>query len=366
MNRYIVEEADLAYNLQKIKESTSLEIIGVVKGNGYGMGLEYLARFLTEHGVRMVAVTELADAQRLRDQYMDQPILLLRSTPLPEEAEKILRLDCTATIGSLKSAWVLNEVAASHQIRVKAHIKIDTGLTRFGFVSSEVSEAARELKKLEWIDFEGIYTHFSNAYAKDGLTRRQYEMFRQAVAEFEKEGFSFSMVHCANTPAFFNEGSHIEEGMTAVRIGSGWTGRVITWQPHGLKKVGVIASDVLEVREISKGTKVGYSGVFTASKPMKVAIIPIGHYDGFGIEGKDDMTDLKTLVETMISKLRRYLRHERMSVEIGGHTYPVVGYVGLTSIAVDVTSSDVKPGDTAYADVSPLFVNPIMQREYRR
>ena len=78
------------------------------------------------------------------------------------------------------------------------------------------------------------------------------------------------------------------------------------------------------------------------------------------------MTDLKTLVETMISKLRRYLRHERMSVEIGGHTYPVVGYVGLTSIAVDVTSSDVKPGDTAYADVSPLFVNPIMQREYRR
>ena len=46
-------------------------------------------------------------------------------------------------------------------------------------------------------------------------------MFRQAVAEFEKEGFSFSMVHCANTPAFFNEGSLIEEGMTAVRIGSG-------------------------------------------------------------------------------------------------------------------------------------------------
>lgn len=88
MNRYIVEEADLAYNLQKIKKSTSLEIIGVVKGNGYGMGLEYLARFLTEHGVRMVAVTELADAQRLRDQYMDQPILLMRSTPLPEEAEK--------------------------------------------------------------------------------------------------------------------------------------------------------------------------------------------------------------------------------------------------------------------------------------
>lgn len=366
MNRYVVNEADLESNLQTIRERTSLEIIGVVKGNGYGLGLEYLARFLTEHGVKMIAVTELTDAKRLRDQYMDGPILLLRSTPLPEEAEKILQLDCIATVGSLKSAWVLNQAAAAQHIRVKAHIKIDTGLTRFGFTPQEAQGAAQKLKEMEQIDFCGIYTHFSNAYSKDGLTRRQYEAFRRAVSDFEQAGFSFSMVHCANTPAFFNEGKKIEEGMTAVRIGSGWTGRVVTWQPHGLKKIGVIESDVLQVREIPRGTQVGYSGAFTAGKPMKLAIVPVGHYDGFGLEGKDDMTDLRTLAGTVISKLRRYLRHERMSVEIGGHICPVVGYVGLTSIAADVTGFDVKPGDKAYADISPLFVNPTMEREYRR
>lgn len=366
MNQYVVNETDLMHNLEAIRSRTNLEVIGVIKGNGYGFGLEYMAQFLTKNGVRTLAVTELSDVRAIRELPIENRVLLLRSTPLTQEAAQILALDCIATVGSLKSAFVLNEAAASRGVRAKAHIKIDTGLSRYGFTKREAADAAGELKKMDWIDFEGIYTHFSNAYSKNGITTRQYEDFRSVVRIFEEKGFTFEQVHCANTPAFLNEGKKIEEGMSAVRIGSGWTGRVVSWEPSGLKEVGFIESDVLEIKEVPKNTAVGYSGQFVTKRPTRLAVIPLGHYDGFGIEGKDDMTDLRTLAGTIVSKLRRYLTHQRMSVQIGGDSYPVVGYVGLTSITADVTGSAVKAGDKVKADISPLFVNPLMKRDYRR
>ena len=366
MNQYVVNETDLMHNLRLLRNRTSLEIIGVIKGNGYGFGLEYMAGFLTANGIRTLAVTELDDVRRLRETAFDGPVLLLRSTTLAEEAAQILALNCITTVGSLKSACVLNEAAGARRVRAKAHIKIDTGLSRYGFTCREAETAARELKKMDWIDFEGIYTHFSSAYSKTDITRRQYADFRKAVHMFEEQGYAFSQIHCANTPAFLNEGKNIEEGMNAVRIGSGWTGRVVTWESSGLKPVGFIESDVLEIKEVPKGTAVGYSGEFRTRRPTKLAVIPLGHYDGFGIEGKDDMTDFSKLVGTILSRIRRYLTHQRMSVEIGGDAYPVVGYVGLTSITADVTGSGVKAGDKVRADLSPLFVNPLMKRDYRR
>ena len=110
-------------------------------------------------GIEENLVIQVADALKARELIK---MRVLETAPVDaREAAQILALNCITTVGSLKSACVLNEAAGARRVRAKAHIKIDTGLSRYGFTCREAETAARELKKMDWIDFEGIYTHFS-------------------------------------------------------------------------------------------------------------------------------------------------------------------------------------------------------------
>lgn len=363
MNRYVVDEQLFSQNVSTIQKMTSLELIGVIKGNGYGFGLEYMAKLLCSHHIKTLAVTELGDVQTLRNIHIPADILLMRATSLPEEAAQIAELQCVATIGSLEEAQLLNETAAARGIRIRAHIKINTGLCRFGFSLSSLEEIAQQLVKMNWLDYEGIYTHFSNSFADPDLTLRQYSLFRQAVDTLEHCGFYFRKVHCANTSAFLSLGQAIEEGMTSVRIGSAWCGRVINPDQYHLNKIGYVQSEVLETRSVPAGTKIGYCGSYTARRPMEIAVIPLGYYDGFGVQCHSDIPSFKELLYTLYTSVKQYLKPAPILVQIHGKSFPVIGSIGYTSIIVDVTDGQVQPRDTVIADPSPLHLNPLLPRE---
>lgn len=358
MSRYIIDKKKLEENISIIKKKSGTDIIGVVKGNGYGFGIKEFASILKDNGIRTFAVTEIDDIEELKS-VLDENcnILVMRSTCIEEEAKVIAKNGCIATIGSPNSAMVMDRVSADLGVITKCHLKIDTGMGRYGFMPSQVEDAIKcyDFKNIKFI---GAYTHFSSAFRNTELTKVQLEMFKDTIEQIKKAGKDVGIIHAANSPALLN----VEDVcLDSVRIGSAFTGRVITKGKNPLNRIGCLEAEVIETKTVPAGYAIGYNGLYKTKRETKIAIVPIGHYDGFGLAKEKEIADF----HSVLSQLKKYLKKTQMYVRINGRMYSVIGEVGLSHTAVDITGSDVKIGDIATVDISPLMVNPRIKRIYK-
>lgn len=357
MSRYIIDKKLLEENIKLVKGKAKVDLIGVVKGNGYGFGIKEFATVLKDNGIKTFAVTEVDDITELKEVLDNQDILVMRSTCIDSEAKVIAENNCIATIGSLNSARVMNGVSKDLGVKTKCYLKIDTGMGRYGFMPSEVEDAIK-CYDLENLEFIGAYTHFSSAFTNVELTKAQLELFKDTIAQIEKAGKNIGILHASNSPALLNvEGVCLD----AVRIGSAFTGRVITKSNIKLNRIGSLEADVIEIKTVPAGYSVGYNGQYKTKRETKIAIVPIGHYDGFGLTKEKEIADF----HSVLSQLKKFLNKKQMYVKINGRMYSVIGEIGLSHTAVDVTDSDVKIGDIASVDISPLMVNPRIPRIYK-
>lgn len=357
MSRYVIEKEKLIENIEILKKKAGVPIIGVVKGNGYGFGIKEFTAVLKENGIKTFAVTEVSDIPVLKEILDDEDILVMRSTCVEEEARIIAENGCIATIGSPDACRVMNEVSAKLGVKTKCHLKIDTGMGRYGFMPSEIDKAI-ECYKAENLEFTGAYTHFSSAFTNVALTKAQLVLFKDTMEQIKKAGYEVGTLHCANSPALLNADG---VALDSVRLGSAFTGRVITRSNIGLNRLGRLEAEVVDIKTVPAGYAVGYNGSFKTKRETKIAIVPIGHYDGFGLaKDKEAIT-----IRSILSVIKQFLLKKRISVNINGRNYPVIGDIGLSHTAVDVTGTDVKCGDIASVDISPLMVNPRIERVYR-
>lgn len=357
MSRYIIDKAKLDENIEIIKQIANVPLIGVVKGNGYGFGIKELTSVLLEHDIKTFAVTEVTDIPVLKDIVTDEDILVMRSTCLESEAKIIAENGAIATIGSLEAAMVLDRVSADLGVKTKCHLKIDTGMGRYGFMPSKVEDAIK-CYDMQNLNFVGAYTHFSSAFTNDELTKAQKVMFEDTMAQIKKAVGEVGVLHCSNSPALLNVG---DVCLDTVRIGSAFTGRVITRSKTKLNRLGVLEAEVVETKTVPAGYSIGYNGLYTTKRETRIAIVPIGHYDGFGLTKEKEIYDIRFALST----LKRALQKKQMYVKINDRMYSVIGEIGLSHTAVDITGSDVKAGDLATVDISPLMVNPRIERVYR-
>lgn len=356
MSIYRINKNYLEKNISILKDIAKVPIIGVVKGNGYGLGIKPFTEALKRNGIKTFAVTEVTDIPELKSILDDEDILVMRSTSIEEEAEAIAKNGCIATIGSLSAAKTINAVSEKLGIKTKCYLKIDTGMGRYGFMTTEIEDAIA-CYKLDNLEFIGAYTHFSSAFYNASLTKTQLVLFKDAIEQIEKSGHDVGILHAANSPALLNVD---DVCLDCVRIGSAFTGRVISKNKTKLNRLGVLESKVIEIKTVPKGYTIGYNGLYKTKKETKIAIVPIGHYDGFGITKEKEKYDFRSVLST----LKKFLKKEQLYVRIEGRLYSVIGSVGLSHTALDVTNSDVKIGDTASVDISPLFVNPRIERIY--
>ena len=358
---YIINQSDLIENIETVKrEVAPSRVIGVLKGGGYGFGRDYMAKLLLENGIDMFAVTEVEDAEELLGGILkNSDLLMLRSTCVPEEVERIADAGAIATIGSQDSALCFNAYCSSKGIIGRAHLKIDTGMGRYGLMPSEIDEICYILDTCKCINFEGVYTHFSSAFTNIARTKQQLSLFLDTVQKLKDRGYSFEMVHAANSSAAFNVP---ETRLDAVRIGSAFPGRILGKNASKLKRVGHLEAKVVDMTTFPKGYTIGYNGTFTTKNPTKVAVIPVGHTDGWGVETRFDVFTLKDALYLAVKKFMSFFKKESAVVTISGKRYKVVGQIGLSHTAIDVTGSDVKVGDTAVLDFSPLYLNPNVKR----
>lgn len=361
MKTYVVETAALAHNINFLKRKAgNAQIWAVVKGNGYGLGLVPLARHLNDLGINNFCVAEVREAELLRENGFDTAqILMLRSAENAEEINRLIDLHVILTVGSLEMAALVNEIAAQRADVAEVHIKIDTGMGRFGFLPEDVESILSIYREEKHIAVSGIFTHFDCAFNNEKRTRAEFDAFTKTVHAIREAGFETGIVHCCNSYAFLR---FPEMHCDAVRLGSAILGRIVFQTP--LRPVGYAEAEIDTVRVLPKGHSTGYGAIWTAKKDTKIAIVPIGWYNGFGTHVQSGVTRLHDCASLILSGLRAMLRRRYLTVEINGVSCKVVGQLGMLHAAVDVTGVECKAGDRAVVAISPLFAKG-MRIQYR-
>ena len=269
-----IKTKDLENNIVKLdKRAWYRKIIAVVKGNGYGLGLENFVEILLEHGINYLAVSSVEEAIELADKKMNATILCLEATSIEEEIQLLLDKDVVVTIGNIDTAKKVNEIAKNMNKKAYVHLKIDTGFSRYGFLYTEKNEILNSIQSCTSILVDGIFSHFSSAYfEKEDYTRLQYKRFLEIKSYLEDNNINIPMYHICNSSAFLK---YDDMFMDAVRIGSAFLGRISVKNNIGLKKIGMLKSNVVEIKKLEKGVPVGYSNSEITKKSTVLAIVPV-------------------------------------------------------------------------------------------
>ena len=365
MKTLVVEKQNLKHNLKIIKDITEknkTKIIAVIKGNGYGLGLVEYAEFLADNGIEIFAVATVEEAIKLRKNGIKQDILMMSSTAVKEDVEALVENDIIITIGSNEAVEVAEEVAKSKNKKIRAHLKIDTGFGRYGFIYTEKEKILESLKKLENVKIEGAFTHFSIAFFGDGKeTQEQFKRFMSTVEYLKKNNVDTGMLHVCNSSAFLRfENLHLD----AVRVGSALLGRLAIPNKWGFKKVGYLKSNIAEIKVLPKGYNIGYSNSYQTEKETKIAIVPVGYADGFNVKVDRDMFRPIDRLRYVIRDIKDAFRDKNLYVTINGEKHRVLGRLGMYHVSVDITGKEININDEVHFNVSPMFVDSSITREY--
>ncbi len=354
MNAYIVDRSGLMENIRRLKDAAGdTPIYGVIKGNGYGLGLLSMARALKAGGIDRFAVTELSEIQALRENgFESEEILMLRATCLPEELTEILRLHATATVGSPACAEAMETIAADAETVFPCHVKIDVGMGRYGFLPAQ-QEELRQVYAMPHLNPTGIYTHFPCAFCDDNATKQQFAAFQRVLDFLSSEGIDPKLRHCCNSSAFLK---FPQMHLDAVRIGSAFLGRMGFQDGLELAKLGFCRSAVELIREIPKGQTVGYGAAWKARRPTKIAICGVGNFHGFGTDRGNDVFRFQDCLRGVLRYVRACLKKRAYYAEIQGTRARVLGHIGMVQTVLDVTDIPCQIGDPVRFEINPLTV----------
>ena len=354
MKAYVVEREALIHNIQAIRSfAGEVPVWAVLKGNGYGIGIVPFSRILWENGIDRFAVTELREAETLRENYPDAPILMMRSTADPAEIHELLDLGVILTVGCYETAVAINGIAAERSAVAQVHLAVDTGMGRYGFLPDDVDKIISVYEYMKNLQICGIFTHFHSSFSNEKATRQQYEKFAAVVEKLRAAGYDTGMAHCCNSHAFVR---HPEMHMNGVRIGSAFLGRLSFKDKLGLKKVGCVECTVEEIRWIPKGQTVGYSAGFKAKRPLRTAVIGVGYYNGLAMVRENDICRFRDSVLGILHHFKNIFFPRKILVSVNGHKCRLLGHVGMVHAVVDLTDIDCAVGDKVIAQMNPLSV----------
>ena len=332
MKQLVVNKDDLKHNINRVKayvkEISKVDdytIIAVVKGNGYGLGLDKYSEFLMENGIDYLAVATLEEAISLRKEQKKAKILMLSALNIKDEIEKAIENNIIITIDSKENADIVNELAQKGY-NIKVHIKIDTGFGRYGFLYNDTENLINIIKSLDKnIEIEGIFSHFSNSYYKNNkYTQKQFNRFKNVLELLEKNNINIKLKHICNSPAILN---YPEMCLNAARIGSAFTGRVCAETNIGLKRIGELEVGVAEVREVPEKFNISYLNSYKTKEKTKIAILPIGYIDGYNVTQKTDMFRIRDKLRRALGEIKSIFKKQKLTTVINEKRYNIIGTI---------------------------------------
>lgn len=318
-----VDLGRLKANLEAIRGTIGQEtkLAFVVKADAYGHGLVPVGRAALRSEADALAVATVQEGIALRDAGVDAPILVM-SPILPVEAEQAVFYRLEVFLESVEMARHLSEAAERQQREARIHLKVDTGLHRFGCQPHEAVAVLKQITTLPGIAVAGVGQHFADSAQDLAGTEAQMRTFFGVVQAITDAGLPTGQIHLANSAA----ATRIAESrQSLVRVGifaygidpfglrSGDIEPVMTWNAR-----------VTSIRHLPAGERLSYSGTYTTRRPSCIATLGVGYGDGYP----------------------RSLSN-RGDVLLNGTRCPVVGLVCMDQLLIDATDTDVNLGDTA-------------------
>ncbi|MBX7213524.1 MAG: alanine racemase [Thermoflexales bacterium] len=312
----------LRHNAAALAARAGVPLMAVVKANGYGHGAVLAAKAALAGGARWLGVATAGEALQLRAAGLHAPTLVLGWCEA-DNAAALVEHDIACTIAEVGIAEGLAARAAAQGGRVAVHLKVDTGMNRLGVRPEDALDALQRLRALPGLRLEGLYTHFATADAADERdTRAQLAAFNAVVAATAAAGLRPTWVHASNSAATLR---HPAARFDLVRCGIALYGidpDVETPAPPELRPALSLVTRVTQVKTIPAGAAVSYGGRWRATRPSRIATLPIGYADG----------------------LRRVPAWRE--VLLRGRRAPIVGRICMDYCMVDVTElPDAQTGD---------------------
>lgn len=323
----------LAHNFRQIRRKVGpdCKIMAVVKADGYGHGDRQVSQVFQREGADWFAVSNIEEAMHLRQAGIAKPILILGFTPV-DRAAQLCANRISQTVFSLDYARELSLQAQKAGAEVDCHIKLDTGMSRLGFLCDpahflQSMEQISEAVALPGLACTGIFTHFACSDEanedSDRFTLEQFGCYQKGVAELEKRGIHFSLHHCCNSAATMR---FPQMHLDMVRPGVILYGVNPSPDCAGLMDfipAMDLKSTVAMVKQVEKGTPVSYGRTYIAASSTMLATVPIGYADGY-----------------------RRTHSNQAYMAVRGKPAPVVGTVCMDQLMLDVTHiPGVRPGD---------------------
>ena len=357
MRTLVIEKALVKQNIDVIKDKAHGAVMyGMLSGDGGGAGTVPLAQLLRDEGITPFAVHEVEEAQALREAgFVEEEILMLRSTTDRELLEKLVDLSVVCTVSSVDTGMALNALAENRSTVVEAHIQVDTGMGFGGFLVSEPEKILLAYRSLPNVALTGIYTQLHGTAPRGLEASAQLEQFQQVLEAIHTAGFETGIVHAAGSYALLH---YDFARMDGVRAGSALLGRCRRSEDDGLVKVGYGLAPLTEVRWLPKGHTVGSGRSVTLKRATRVAVLPVGYLNGFGVAERPWDND------TLWGVLRRWRRDRKRTVRIGGQKVKIIGSIGAVETVLNVTNLKCSVGDLVSFDIDPLYAQGF-RREYR-
>lgn len=313
-------------NFRSLKREFSCSLMPVVKSDAYGHGLLEVCRVLEPEGAWGFGISEIFEAELIRAAGLDLPLFLLSGFS-PEEVLSLMNIEkITVGICAFEQLDALDKVCeASGKKEFPVHLKLDTGMGRYGFMPEALLDIVRKRSMWPYISFKGMYSHLANASEPaDPFNRKQYDLFYHVFSQAGQLGWTPEETHMANSSGLIHG---LDKRCTLARPGiaiygsypDGYAKDVIELSP-----AMTLTARVDSVKIVPPGQHIGYGKTFTTSRSSIIAVVRAGYDNG-------------------------YLRamSNRADVIVNGVVCPVLGNVCMQAVMVDVSyAGEVKPGDT--------------------
>lgn len=350
MNILVLEKSALKNNISRVKAlAGSSCIYANLSGDGYGAGAVSLAKLLREEGIRRFAVDNVEAAAALRKAgLVDEEILMLHATADGDALERLADQNIICSVGTLEAGLALNALAERRATILEAHLALDCGTGFGGFPAEEPEKVVSVIRNLNNVAFSGIYTQMSSGPALE----HQLAAFQNAVECIRAAGCETGIVHAAGSYALMSsELTHLD----AVRAGSILLGRCRRCRGDGLIRAGHGEASIDSIRWLPKGHTVGNEKKVTLRAPTRLAVMPVGYQNGFGVERTPT---------SFFDAVRRFFTRRHKTVSINGQKARILGVPGASETLINVTGLKCSEGDTAIFDIDPIYARGF-RREYR-
>ena len=301
------------FELINFDKPDRLQVLSVLKDEAYGHGALPVARVALECGARFLGQSTMEEAMALRDRGIKAPVLLLGDRQAAELPWCIAH-DLTCSVSDRATVKKLGQLAARAGKRVPVHLKINTGMNRYGIRWDQAGELLELIGSTESLALEGVLSHFSQSDETDkGFALLQLERFQEVLEVMDKLGLRVKWRHLCNSGGFLDlKQAHFD----MVRIGIlafGIYPSAVCRRISGVEPVMTVKARIAAIQKLEPGDSVGYGMRYTTNSKRRIAILPLGYGDGFP-----------------------RVRNQGCAL-IHGRRAPLVGGVAMDAFMVDIT-----------------------------